>query len=260
MIFLKLGGSLITEKPKPESPRLDVLRRLAREIGEALEATADLRVLIGHGSGSFGHQAAVRHGTHRGAAGPEAWRGFADVWAAASRLNRLVVDALREAGLPSMAFPPSASAVCEAGEIREMAVEPLARALESGLLPVVAGDVAFDRVWGSAIVSTERVFAFLASRLLPSRVLLAGIERGVYSDFPQRTEVLPSLRREDVGRIFLAGSTSTDVTGGMAGKVQQALALAAAISGLEVRIFSGETPGQVREALLGGTPGTLIVP
>jgi len=46
----------------------------------------------------------------------------------------------------------------------------------------------------------------------------------------------------------------------MAGKVQQALALAAAISGLEVRIFSGETPGQVREALLGGTPGTLIVP
>jgi len=258
MIFLKLGGSLITDKSTPEAPRLVALRRLAGEIAEALQASPDLRVLIGHGSGSFGHQAAARYGTHKGAASPQDWRGFAEVWAAAGRLDRLVVDALREADLPVVAFPPSAWAICESGQILEMAVEPIERALEAGLLPVVAGDVAFDRVWGSTIVSTERVFTFLAPRLLPSRVLLAGIEHGVYADFPASKAVLPSLKSEDVGAIFLAGSTSTDVTGGMADKVLQALALAAAVPGLEVRIFSGESPGAVRDALLGGAPGTLV--
>jgi hypothetical protein len=44
----------------------------------------------------------------------------------------------------------------------------------------------------------------------------------------------------------------------MADKVLQALALAAAVPGLEVRIFSGESPGAVRDALLGGAPGTLV--
>ncbi len=259
MIFLKLGGSLITDKSKPEAARLDVLRRLALEIREALDASPTLRVLLGHGSGSFGHVVAARYGTHQGAAGPEAWRGFADVWAAAARLGRLVVDALREAGLPALAFPPSASALCEAGQIREMSVEPLTRALESGLLPVVAGDVAFDREWGSTIVSTEKVFTFLAPRMRPDRVLLAGIERGVYADFPRNTEVMATLSQADAGRVFLAGSTATDVTGGMAGKVRQALALAAEVRGLEVRIFSGESPGAVRDALLGALPGTLIV-
>ena len=31
LIFLKLGGSLITDKRQPEMPRMDVLQRLAQE-------------------------------------------------------------------------------------------------------------------------------------------------------------------------------------------------------------------------------------
>jgi isopentenyl phosphate kinase len=260
VIFLKLGGSLITEKAKAESARLDVLSRLAEEIAEAMRASPDTRLLIGHGSGSFGHPAAALYGTHRGAAGREEWRGFAEVWAAAGRLNRLVVDALAEEGLPVIAFPPSASTVCKAGEILEMSVEPIKRALASQLLPIVAGDVAFDRDWGATIVSTEKVFAFLARHLAPHRVLLAGIEPGVYANFPAATRVLPSLRNSDLGRIALGGSEATDVTGGMAGKVREALALAASIADLEVRIFSGADPGALRLAILGDEPGTLIVP
>ncbi|MEZ4718850.1 MAG: hypothetical protein R2851_22555 [Caldilineaceae bacterium] len=34
-IFLKLGGSLITDKRAPETPRLDVIHRLAAEIAAA---------------------------------------------------------------------------------------------------------------------------------------------------------------------------------------------------------------------------------
>jgi isopentenyl phosphate kinase len=175
-------------------------------------------------------------------------------------LNRLVVDALSQEGLPVIAFPPSASTACKSGEILEMSVEPIERALAAELLPVLAGDVAFDRDWGATIVSTEKVFGFLARQLRPRRVLLAGIEPGVYADFPAATHVLPSLTEADMGRISLGGSGETDVTGGMAGKVREALALAAILPGLEVRIFSGVEPGALRLAILGGEPGTLIAP
>jgi isopentenyl phosphate kinase len=53
-------------------------------------------------------------------------------------------------------------------------------------------------------------------------------------------------------------SAATDVTGGMASKVQQSLELVQAVPGLEVLIFSGEEPGLVREALLGRRVGTII--
>jgi len=35
LILIKLGGSLITDKTKPFTPRLDVIKRLAKEIHEA---------------------------------------------------------------------------------------------------------------------------------------------------------------------------------------------------------------------------------
>jgi len=41
----------------------------------------------------------------------EEWLGFAEVWWDASALNRLVMDALHEAGLPAIALPPSASVI-----------------------------------------------------------------------------------------------------------------------------------------------------
>jgi isopentenyl phosphate kinase len=56
----------------------------------------------------------------------------------------------------------------------------------------------------------------------------------------------------------LSGSAATDVTGGMASKVFQSLALVEAIPGLEVLIFSGEQEREVREVLKGESRGTAI--
>ena len=58
----------------------------------------------------------------------------------------------------------------------------------------------------------------------------------------------------------ITGSAATDVTGGMADKVRQALAMARAVPGLQVRVFSGAEPGALQAALMGEAVGTLIVP
>ncbi|MFN2297565.1 MAG: uridylate kinase, partial [Anaerolineales bacterium] len=74
-VFLKLGGSLITEKGRARTARPDVLRRLADEIAQARNASPDLQIVLGHGSGSFGHTVAQQFGTAGGVRTAEEWRG-----------------------------------------------------------------------------------------------------------------------------------------------------------------------------------------
>jgi len=107
LLFLKLGGSLITDKTRPRRPRLDLMARLASEIVRAKFESADFRLVLGHGSGSFGHVPAREYGTRQGVDTPDDWRGFAKVWYEAAALNRILMDALDQAGLPGISFPVS---------------------------------------------------------------------------------------------------------------------------------------------------------
>ena len=116
-IFLKLGGSLITDKTKVEHAHKAVIRRLAREIKAALNARPDLQLVLGHGSGSFGHVAAKKHGTRDGVQDRSGWLGYAEVAAAAARLNQIVTDVFVAEGVPVVSVPPSASARCEDGTL-----------------------------------------------------------------------------------------------------------------------------------------------
>jgi isopentenyl phosphate kinase len=259
VILLKLGGSLITEKARPLTAKHDIIQRLADEIATAMRHRPELELIVGHGSGSFGHSVAARHGTHRGARSEQQWRGFIEVWVAAQALNHIVLESLQRAGLPALTFSPSASAICRDGELIEMAVEPIRSALQARMLPVVHGDVSFDRSHGAAIVSTEQVFVYLARHFQAERALLAGIEEGVYADYPTRDNLLPRVSDEDLQRIALDEVQGEDVTGGMEGKLRLALALSRTSPEIEVRFFSGLHPGSVEEALLGSTPGTHIV-
>lgn len=258
--FLKLGGSLITDKAQPHSPRPEVLRRLAGEIAGARHKTPGLKIILGHGSGSFGHVPAQKYGTRQGVKTPEQWLGFQVVWGEAAALNHLVIEALIETDLPAISFPPSASILAVGGLVERWDISPIQAALDAGLLPVVYGDVVFDRLLGGTILSTEDLFEHLAAHFRPSRLLLAGREPGVWADYPACTRLLKEITPKSLERDApaLSGSAATDVTGGMASKVQQGLRLCQQIPGLQVLIFSAETPGALEQALSGERIGTLL--
>ncbi|NIV31979.1 MAG: uridylate kinase, partial [Anaerolineae bacterium] len=76
LVFVKLGGSVITDKTRAETARPDLIARLAGEVASALAKQADLKLVLGHGSGSFGHMVARRFGTREGVHDADAWRGF----------------------------------------------------------------------------------------------------------------------------------------------------------------------------------------
>jgi isopentenyl phosphate kinase len=255
VVFLKLGGSLLTDKTRPQALRADALDRLAGEIAGALSQRPGLRLLIGHGSGSFGHVAASSYRTRDGVASPEAWRGYAETARAAAELNRLVVSALGRAGAPALPIQPSASARCRDGELTGLDFRPIRMALLRGLAPVIYGDVALDSARGGTIVSTEELFAWLAPRLRPERIILAGEVPGVMTADPAvsaAARLIPVITPESLAQLsaLLGGSRGADVTGGMAAKVTEMVALLQAVPSLRsIQIISGMETGLVQRVL-----------
>jgi len=275
LILLKLGGSLITDKDKPYTPRLDKLKELADEIASSW--TSERHLVLGHGSGSFGHAAAKEFGTRDGpptSLAPSGhsphfqrkwgekeggyWKGFAEVWFQASQLNRFVMESLRSAGLPALALAPISAVTAREVRVARWDLTPLRSALEAGLLPVIYGDVIFDEARGGTILSTEDLFAHLTRQLRPNRILLAGLEAGVWEDFPARTRLVSqiSLQSYEAMRAGIGESASVDVTGGMAAKVGQMFDLIREVPGLGVSIFSAEEAGNLSRALAGAAIGT----
>lgn len=260
LVFLKLGGSLITDKTHPYIPRPEMIDTLAGEIADAIRENKDLHLVLGHGSGSFGHVAGNIYDTRRGVSGARAWRGFTEVWYQASVLNRMVVDGLHRANLPALTISPVASVTAKDGNVISWDPYPIQSALSNNLLPVIHGDVAFDEILGGTILSTEDLLTYLAYQLHPQRILLAGFEAGVWADFPTREHLLAEISPDSFSKqaTSLGAATGTDVTGGMYSKVTGMLALLKELPALEILIFSGEEPGNLYRALQGENPGTRL--
>lgn len=274
LVFLKLGGSLITDKTQPYTPRLDVIEDVALQISTVLQSRPDLRLVLGHGSGSFGHVAAseyhTRDGfpphpsplTHRVRDKTEEnyWKGFAEVWYQASSLNRFVMKALHKMNVRAVALAPSANVIASDGQVSIWEMTPIRMALAAGLVPVIYGDVTFDEVRGGTILSTEDLFGYLTRALNPERILLAGLEEAVWADFPTRSRKIESITPDTFSEISagVGKADGADVTGGMQAKVTQMLDLVRQHPELRIQIFSGAEPGNIGRALTGETLGTWI--
>ena len=258
LVFIKLGGSLITDKDRTESADTAMLTSLIGEIADLRKKHPTLKLLLGHGSGSFGHHAARQFGTRDGVFSAADWQGYQSVWASARRLNQIVVEACQQAQLPVLGFPPSASVVTDNHAIHTWELAPVKSALQAGLIPLVFGDVVTDLAIGGTILSTEDLFYHLALTLKPGRILLAGEEEAVFSDFPHNKQPLSFISKDAEKTTYLQGSVSLDVTGGMLSKVQLMQKLCRELPGLQAVIFSGRTPRNLVRILEGKPIGTLI--
>ena len=267
--LVKLGGSLITDKTKPRTVAKDHLRRLAAEIAAGWSGGG---LVVGHGSGSFGHPEALAAGLAGGRGGPrpdgEADRmGIARTQSAAFELHRLVVGSLVEAGVPAYSQLPSGFLVADDGEPEGPPPAPQAAALEQGLVPVTMGDVVVDRTRGASIASTESVFGFLARALVPlgvevRRAVWLGVTAGVLDDAGR---LVPRIDMANIGAASEAAgrSPAVDVTGGMEHRLATAWRLAR--RGVESLIIDGRRPGLLESVLRhpdgeAASAGTLVRP
>ncbi len=259
VVFLKLGGSVLTDKTK-ESVFLEKnVRRLGREIREALEGP-DIRLVLGHGGGSFGPFPARRHKVREGLPGGGTWEGYWETRRAVLSLNTLILDQFASENLHVHVVQPSACALAEDGVLKEMDVSAVTTLVEAGQVPMVFGDAVLDSRTGFTIISTEALFAYLARFISATRVVLACDVPGVL-DFP-RDAVIPRIDESNADDVLerLSGSSGVDVTGGMVQKVQVLWKMVKEGLCSEARIISGSEPRAVRDAILGCYDGgTLLI-
>lgn len=258
LYFIKLGGSLITDKSTRETLQPGIIKTIAQEIKRFRDNSTAIDLLIGNGSGSFGHWEAKNYNTRSGVLTPEQWHGFARVSAAASHLNRLVVDIFLEAGLPILSLQPSASIEAKSGTILDFNAQNMINCLKHHLIPLIFGDVAFDSSLGGTIFSTEDLFVYLTPILKPSRIILLGNSPGVLNN---QRQIIPKITPQNYQEItqHLHGSRYTDVTGGMADKVKRMVELVEVDANLKVHIMTGRESGVLRKTLLNNEySGTII--
>ena len=260
LYIIKLGGSVITKKGKPFTENGVVIRRLAREIHEAL-SEGDFSLVIGHGGGSYPHVPATTFKTNEGIINEKSYEGIARVQDAASRLNRIIVGELIDAGVNAITLQLSSTSISENGRITDMYTRPLKMMLDYGLVPVPYGDVGLDTKQGCCILSTEEIINYLTQHAKTifrgynlKRIIIGGRVDGVFTGNPDEkrdAKLIPVITPKNIHEIgqYLAESSGIDVTGGMKQKVGSMLELAE--KGVESEIINLLKPGNLKSALLG---------
>lgn len=242
--ILKLGGSIITDKSRLATARLDQISRIAHEIS-GIE-----NLIVVHGAGSFGHIHAKNFGLPERFSG----EGLLKTHLSVSDLNRIVVEALHDAGVDALPLHPLSSVVLRDGRIHHMSTEVITEMLRRDVVPVLHGDVAMDLSKGASIVSGDQLVSYMARTLGAGMVAMGTDVDGVMID----GRVLSCITPKDMHSLesHLLPAKGVDVTGGMRGKLAELVELAGI--GIDSRIFNAGVAGNVRRALSGESLGTLI--
>jgi isopentenyl phosphate kinase len=241
MMLIKLGGSAVTDKSKPLTPRPEAIERLAQEI-----ASFPGKKVIIHGGGSFGHFKAKEFGLHKGFSRGEQRDGVCQVQADMRTLNRMIEDGLRKAGIPVASIPAGAIATFDNGRLADFPSGVFAHYLEIGITPISFGDVVVDRSRGVSICSGDDIMLKLAGDLKAERCIFVTSVDGIFACYPPAPDEgpIPEIRP---GECVAFNSKDTDVTGSMQRKLE--LMFNIARQGCEVQIVNGLVPGRLAEAL-----------
>ena len=252
IVLIKLGGSLITNKSKPFSERLDVIADLVGQIKKAWEENGRSMV-IGHGGGSYPHVPAEKYKTIEGKINGQSVYGAAVVEDAAAQLNRIVVSEFLKQKLPAVSLHPSSFMTVKGKKVEAFFSNAFEEMLKLKMIPVLYGDVVFDSKKGFTIWSTEQLLNLLAKTFVKKgKKVEKIIHCGETDGFLINGRVLPEITGENIDKVRENVSTTEgfDVTGGMLHKVDEALTTAS--GGIDSYIVGGNHGGNLYRTIVDG--------
>ena len=245
--ILKLGGSVVTDKEKSMSPNIDSIKRLANEISRA----GPEELVIVHGGGSYGHPLAKEYDLVNGYTSDLQLLGFSKTRQAMIQLNSLILNNLLDAEVPAVSINPSSFIVTNDRRIMHVNISVIKKYLRAGFIPVLYGDAVIDNKQRFTILSGDQL-AVQLSKVLKAERLIFGVDvDGVYTKNPKlspQARLIENLSIKGMKDIVKMGDAlSTDVTGGMLGKIQEAVM--AVNFGVKVLLVNALKPDYVYKAL-----------
>jgi isopentenyl phosphate kinase len=234
MILIKLGGSIITNKEKPLSPRrktIDILVKSLKKISEP--------IIIVHGGGSYGHYWSVKYDMHTKERKYDL-RGVAIIKNSMIELNKIILDSLLKNKLSPYCLPPTD--FMTGNKPISKKVKEIEKIAKSGMIPVTYGDALWYGQNKTFILSGDKIMTHLAKSLKPRLTIFALNEDGVYSDLKSK-----KLIYELKGERPSISENKMDVTGGMTRKIEEASKIAK--MGMNVFFVNGNKPERIVKAV-----------
>lgn len=241
MQVLKLGGSAITRKDGYMRADSAGISRLCRAVAQVWKRGAKDIMLV-HGAGSFGHALVIKHGIGNGVRTPAQKAACALTHASCAKLSALVVDELLRNGVPAVSLPPCSLVVSKNRRIKKFGTAPVFSLLLRGYMPVLYGDMVPDERLGFSVCSGDQIAARLGRRA--RRMVLATDVDGILAD----GRLVKKISRKNFAQIrgHIGKSGAPDVTGGMAGKIEELMK-----SGRPAYVVSAHHPERMQALLLG---------
>jgi isopentenyl phosphate kinase len=248
-IIVKLGGSVITHKDS-SPPRVndEHIGRIAEEL-----ETCNSPLIVVLGGGAHGHQAAHKHGFGNPNSSPEELlAGIPDIHHNMSILATRVEDEMNRHNIPSVVFSPFSFVTLQDNLIEDFPTAIIKRTLESRTAVIIHGDVCFDLNKSVSILSGDTIAVYLAEKLVAKAVFIGTNVDGVLEENPQinpKAQHIPLINRSNINQILshTGPSSTTDVTGGMAKKISELLAISN--QNMDIAIFNLLVPGRLTDLL-----------
>ena len=234
MILIKLGGSIITNKEKPLSPKrktIDILAKSLKKISEP--------IIIVHGGGSYGHYWSVKYDMHTKEKKYDL-RGVAIIKNSMIELNKIILDSLLKNKLSPYCLPPTD--FMSGNKPISKKVKEIEKIAKSGMIPVTYGDALWFGQNKTFILSGDKIMTHIAKILKPRLTIFALNEDGVYSDLRSK-----KLIYELKGERPSISENKMDVTGGMTRKIEEASKIAK--MGMNVFFVNGNKPERIVKAV-----------
>ena len=236
MLLIKLGGSIITNKKKPLSPRKNSIDKIAQSLRKVHED-----MIIVHGGGSFGHYWSVKYDMHTKPSNYSI-RGISVVKNSMLELNKIILDSFLRQRLNPYTIPPSEYIIGNKPITKK--IKDMEKIAKSGLVPITFGDALWYGGKKSYILSGDQIMTTLARIIKPRLSIFVLNEDGLYSNLKDK-KLINEFKNEKIS----IKKETMDVTGGMTRKVTEALKISK--MGLKVFFVNGNNPDRIIGAVQG---------
>jgi len=236
MILIKLGGSIITNKGKPQSARRKTIDNILKQIKKINEP-----MILVHGGGSYGHYWSVKYGMHTKPA-RYSLKGLSVVKNSMIELDKIILDSAAKNRINTYSLPPTDFMT---GTQPLSHQRPLIGDISpSVLLPIPSGFPLWSSPHLSYLFSGGVIMTTIGKILKPRLSVFVLDVDGVYSDTKSKKLIYDFKKEKPT-----ISKNKMDVTGGMARKITEAVKMSK--SGLKVFFVNGNKPQRIVEAVSG---------
>ena len=262
--ILKIGGSVATHKNKKGfSVRHSLMKKVAQSIIFA-KKEKDFDLVLVHGAGGFGHTLAKEYELMDGTGNDKRKiEGALLSRNANQRLNNAITEIFVSEGLPITSVHTASVIINNNKKIVDFNMLTVKESLKKNCIPILYGDMVFDKKLGMTICSGDAIVPYLADKLKIKKMFFASDIEGVFTKDPylhNDAELVENISLKNIKKnIKLSESHNADATGGLLGKIKK-ISILCGKGSKSVEIFNGLSEKNYEKILLGKNfPHTRII-